>query len=266
MSRPTYDVLVAEPDAAQGQIVDMLLADPSYDVTIVTSGREVLARLKTSTPDACLLALDLPDVSGDDICSKIRRVTRLSNVPVVLIAPQSGRFGLSDDARRRARKASADLVLPRPLGDKNLRDRIRALIEAREETTVDDGASTRLIDEALAEIDELPEGGGPFPPAGEPSRRAVPEATPAASDDDGDEARAELAQLRKEREILEVENAQLKRKLREKQQLIERGENPKLEKRVEELERRNAALLERLQELEGDSDDDRSGGFFGRRK
>lgn len=299
MTRATYDVLVAEPDEAKGQIVDMLLADPAYDLTIVTSGRATLEYLKSSTPDLCLLALDLPDVAGDHICAKARSVTRLADVPIVLIAPQSGRFGLSTDARRRAKSAAADLVLPRPLGDKNLRERVQSLLDAQAAKGKRGGHSTRVIEEALAELDAPPDevslDPAVVPDLSDAFLDEVPSESDAASghegsrrtqeahaadgtapaepahamdgpDHAGDEDHAELAQLRKEREILQVENAQLKRKLKEKQEVIARGENPKLEERIAELERRNAALLERVQELEGDTDDGHPGGFFRRRR
>lgn len=330
MSRPTFQILVAEPGEVQRQLVDMLLSDTSLELTLVGTGREALEHLKEHTPDLCLLALDLPDVSGDVIGGKIRRVSRLARTPVVLISPQAGRFGLSDEARSRARRSGADLVLPRPLGDKNLRERIHSLLDAREETPDREGFSSRIIDDALEEIDEIPDGvalGRPGTthdseeaemsgdessdteddadaPASEPQaedaqaneseahvrRHARTEAAEhdwasgvtretgtndrsesASADADSSPGRetggstdesSELAQVRKDREILNVENAQLRRKLKEKNDQLEQGVNQKLEKKINELERRNAALLEEIEKLKSERG---GGGLFGRR-
>jgi len=154
MPTPTSRVLVADSDRLQLQLIDMLLSGGGFETTLVETGREALEHLKERAPDLCLLALDLPDIPGDDICGKIRRVTRLARTPVVLIAPQAGRFGLSEDARSRARRAGADLILPRPLGDKNLRDRLQAVLDERDSIPEREGMSTLLIEETLMELDK----------------------------------------------------------------------------------------------------------------
>jgi DNA-binding response OmpR family regulator len=310
-------VLVADPDRLQLQLIDMLLAGEGFETTLVDSGKAALEHLKEATPDLCLLAMDLPDVAGDVICGKVRRVSRLARTPVVLVAPQAGRFGLSDDARRRARRAGADLILPRPLGDKNLRERLQGVLDQRETTPDREGFSTAVIEEALEEIPVDSDSAGAPPgatsidpatsqnvdavdePRSDPD--AVAERSDAAGtdresaeakalharhgphaemtpsvlpgDDAGHEAAStlrpeEVARLRKELEILRVENAQLKRKLKQKQEQIERGVNPALERTIADLERRNHALLAQLEKYENDADrggGGGGGGLFGRR-
>jgi CheY-like chemotaxis protein len=271
MARPSAHVLVADPDRLQLQLIDMLLAGEAFETTLVETGKAALEHLKEATPDLCLLALDLADVPGDVICGKVRRVSRLARTPVVLIAPQAGRFGLSDDARRRARRAGADLVLPRPLGDKNLRGRLQGVLDQREATPDREGFSTSVIEDALDEIpveadpQGVDVGSGP-PPATRDAAGEAAAATEAADAADPPAARPEeVARLHKELEILRVENAQLKRKLRQKQEQLEQGVNPALERRIADLERRNHALLSELEKYENDPGRGGGGGLFGRR-
>jgi CheY-like chemotaxis protein len=322
---PRYRLLVADPDRLQLQLIDMLLATGEYDLAMLETGREALEFLRANSPDLCLLALDLPDVAGDVICGKLRRVTRLARTPVILVAPQSGGLGLSDRDRARARRAGADLILPRPLGDKNLRQRVQDLLDAREATPTREGYTTRVIDDALEDLGGEPvagpPGGGPggapmdgdedplappdefvepSPAAGadrperpperprearaEPPREPPPAPDPAPDDepgptpmrgrasagslsDEGDEGRdAPFAAVQRELESLRMENKQLRRKLREKDEALEKGVNPKLQQRIGELERRNQALLDRIEELEQGGDGGRGGGLFGRRR
>jgi CheY-like chemotaxis protein len=302
--RPTSRILVAEPDRLQLQLIDMLLAAGEHELTLVATGREALEHLKAHTPDLCVLALDLPDVAGDVICGKLRRVTRLARTPVILIAPQSGSFGLSDKARALARRAGADLVLPRPLGDKNLRERVQFLLDARDATPTREGLTTQVIEEALEHLDPeapVPDGADPSPavasadppgdglgggaggarPGGDPAAAAdpPPRTAPAPSTSGrpgstphpprrgaaGGGTPENYTALRQELESLRIENAQLRRKLHEKTDALERGVNPKLEKRIRELERRNQALLDAIEEMKNGRDDGR-GGLFGRRK
>ncbi len=309
MSRPRYELLVAEPDRLQLQLIDMLLAAGEYDLTLAETGKEALEHLKSQTPDLCVLALDLPDVAGDVICGKLRRVTRLARTPVILVSRNAGKFGLSDDARARARKAGADLVLPRPLGDKNLRERVQFLLDARDQTPTREGYTTEVIEEALGELleeDAVMTDGEPGPervPPPAPVSPADPDPTQAAQDAgaptppspppepprpeasrpepsrpepsprgmaytrrgrEAGDAEMHYGALKQELDSLRMENAQLKRKLAEKNAALEQGVNPKMQKRIDELERRNQALLDTIEELKRDHDGGR-GGFFGRR-
>ena len=283
MPRPTSRILVAEPDRLQLQLIDMLLAAGEHELTLAETGREALEHLKAHTPDLCVLALDLPDVAGDVICGKLRRVTRLARTPVILIAPQSGSFGLSDKARALARKAGADLVLPRPLGDKNLRERVQFLLDARDATPTREGLTTQVIEEALEHLDpdapahdgadappavaaaDPPTDGPRAAPAAPPPPSGRPGASPHAQRRGADGALENYTALRKELESLRLENAQLRRKLHDKIDALERGVNPKLEQRIRELERRNPAWLDAIEEAKNGRDDGR-GGLFGRRK
>lgn len=325
--KPTFRLLIAEPDRLQLQLIDMLLATGEYDATMVETGREALEHLKVASPDLCIFALDLPDVAGDVICGKVRRVSRLARTPVILIAPQAGRFGLSDQARARARKVGADLVLPRPLGDKNLRERVQGLLDARDETPTREGFTTQIIEEALGDLDAVPDseagsrtdadaagdaGRQRAAPtdgasdagntaaqraAGDPARetgRAGGDASAldapdgamhdrdASSDPtpmqprfrsaagarragDGSDA-AHYGALKNELEAVRMENAQLRRKINEKNAALEAGVNPKMQRTIDELERRNQALLDAIEALKDGRDDGRGGGLFGRRK
>jgi DNA-binding response OmpR family regulator len=126
MDRST--LLVADPDALQRQLIDMMLSVDAFEVALVGTGQEALAYLREHTPVAMLLAVDLPDVDGFTLCQKVKGVGRLANVPVVLVADPGAAGGLDERTRGRARTAGADLLLQRPLGDKNLRERITQLI------------------------------------------------------------------------------------------------------------------------------------------
>ena len=126
MERPA--ILVAEPNDMQRQMIDLLLAADDFDVTLVETSEAALAYLREHTPAAALLAVELPDIDGFALCQKLKVVGRLSSVPVVLLAQPAEAGGLDEATRARARAAGADLLLQRPLGDKNLRERLLRLI------------------------------------------------------------------------------------------------------------------------------------------
>lgn len=265
MPAPSARVLVAEPDGMKLQLIDMMLSAGSFDLVPAQSGREALEHLKGEDFDLAILALDLPDLPGDRICGTIRRVGSLARMPVVLIAPQPGRFGLSDEIRARARKVGADLVLPRPLGHEDLHDWVQTLIDASEATPHREGYSTWVIDEALQELSEMDtarrlgrevgrevggEAGAPDEAAGEgrggEGGLAGPSSAPAPSPAD-------------EIEALRLENQRLRHALAERSASPDVGAEAALRRKIEELEHHNELLLQTLEDMRRDRDEGRGG-------
>jgi CheY-like chemotaxis protein len=148
----TKPVLVAEHDPMQRQLLDLLLAVDAMPIHLVASGEEALQYLREHTPAAAVIAIDLPDLPGATLCQKLKAVTRLASVPVVLLAPEPDPGAtLSDSLRREARAAGADLVVQRPLGDKNLRERLLRLIAgAREPAAAGASPVFPMLDESAS--------------------------------------------------------------------------------------------------------------------
>ncbi len=181
-------VLVAEPEASQRQIIEMLLLVHGFKVVFALNGREALGFLQDNTPQLVIAYTGLPQLSGYDLARKVRGVKRLRRTPVILVAPD----GIDMDAARAdARNASADLLLQRPLGDKNLGERALALI-------------------IRAQSAEEP------PTRRSPARQPAPAAQPvltAVSDGGKLDPEDEIAQLRKTVAELSKENADLRSQL-----------------------------------------------------
>ena len=188
MERPA--VLVVEPNTLQLQMIDMLLAAHDFDLTMVETGEAALAYLREHTPAAALLAVEVPDIDGFALCQKIKVVGRLARVPVVLLADAAPTGGLDDATRTRARTSGADLILPRPLGDKNLRERLLRLIRT----------PTQAPPSAPDAVDDDP-GWAPQSGAGQAGASL------------GVQAASELGQLRAEVAHLRGENASLQARL-----------------------------------------------------
>lgn len=126
-------IIIAEPQVGEQRLIDLLLSPDQYAVTMLSNGDEVAEYLRAHTPDLLILDALLPKLSGLEICGKMRRVGRLKHVPVViLIDPkrQQGEF-TPTVLQEMAKLVKADAVLQKPLGDKNLRVRVRELLDAK---------------------------------------------------------------------------------------------------------------------------------------
>lgn len=126
-------VIIAEPQVGDQRLIDLLLSPDQYALVILSNGDEVAEYLRAHTPDLLILDALLPKLSGLEICGKMRRVGRLKHLPVIiLIDPkrQQGEF-TPTVLQEMAKLVKADAVLQKPLGDKNLRARVRELLDAK---------------------------------------------------------------------------------------------------------------------------------------
>ncbi len=213
-------ILVAEPDAAHRQLIDVLLGT-AFDLSLVGDGASALAYLREHTPEALVLSIELPDVDGYTICRKAKSVGRLEQVKVVLVADPTARGGIDERIRGLARSAGGDMLLQRPLGDKNLRERLEQLLEA---PAPDDG----MTPPALYKSNVLEPGNHDFMVPG--SSGLTVSGTPAT----------ELGALRAEVARLREENESLKARLTKSKQLTK-----VLEGQLEELRKKGRGLFGR---------------------
>lgn len=157
MSAPV--ILVADRDPLQRQLIDLLLAEDHYVIVGVETGKQALEYVRENTPDLAILDMDLEDINGADVCEKMKSVTRLNTVPVILTTSQRGTGGLDARTKSLAHFVGADLVLQKPLGDKNLRLRAGNLISGEERRAPADDLSlqsTHVIEAAIHSIDDTP--------------------------------------------------------------------------------------------------------------
>ena len=109
-------ILVADDDEGHRTLVDMLLTLDGHEVVTVGDGREALDYLKDNTPDLAILDVHMPQVDGIDVCQRMRQVSRLKNVPVIILTAMR-----DEKTQTLAKMAKADMVVPKPLEGKDFR-------------------------------------------------------------------------------------------------------------------------------------------------
>lgn len=79
------NVLVAEDDASQRQVVKHMIESDDIAITCVGTGEQVLAELSGETTYDCLvLDLGLPDIDGIDLIERIKDQLRQKSLPVIV--------------------------------------------------------------------------------------------------------------------------------------------------------------------------------------
>ena len=83
-------VLIVEDDRSISELLLQFLEWEGYRVATASNGREALDFLRTHAvkPNAILLDLRMPILSGEDFLAVRRRDTQLKNIPVLLMSAE----------------------------------------------------------------------------------------------------------------------------------------------------------------------------------
>jgi len=90
MPKSKTRILVVEDDATVRQTISKLLCDEGYDVSTAVDGFDALLQLQQKIPDLILSDLNMPQMSGFELLSVVRR-----RFPEVLVVASSGAYDSS---------------------------------------------------------------------------------------------------------------------------------------------------------------------------
>src|SRR5206468_13085108 len=84
-----YHVLVVDDDSAIRHLHTDLLTGAGYEVEVAADGAEALARVEARRPDIVLLDLDMPRVTGYEVCRRLKAQPSTRFIPVVILTGES---------------------------------------------------------------------------------------------------------------------------------------------------------------------------------
>ena len=113
-------VLVVDDDPAMVGMVAMLLGSESYEVVTAYDGEAALRKVRDDAPDLVVLDMQLPRISGDEVCRRIRETSAL---PIIMLTGRK-----EEEEKARLLELGADDYLTKPFGRKELVARVRAVL------------------------------------------------------------------------------------------------------------------------------------------
>jgi DNA-binding response OmpR family regulator len=116
-------VVVVDDDEAIGPAVRLLLAPEGIDVDSLEDGQSALPDLLREPPDLVILDINMPGMSGWELCAILRRQSATQTIPVLFL---SGRHEVKD--RITAMQLGGSDYLTKPFGGDDLRRRVRSLL------------------------------------------------------------------------------------------------------------------------------------------
>ena len=117
-------VLIVDDDHSFAARLAAVLAGAGMEMHVIEDPARVLDALDETHPDAVLLDLMLPGLSGIEVCRMLRILPRWQELPVLFITSRANL-----ESRMAAFAAGADDYLVKPLVDEELRSRIEVRVE-----------------------------------------------------------------------------------------------------------------------------------------
>ncbi len=78
-------ILIVEDEADLAVTLAYNLKQAGYEARVAATGAQAFAALREAVPDLVLLDLMLPDVSGTEICRRIRSEARWRAIPIIML-------------------------------------------------------------------------------------------------------------------------------------------------------------------------------------
>ena len=72
-------------DSPDNRLLVRVILEDRYELAEFDSGRKALAALSVDPPDLILLDISLPEMDGQEVLGKIRRIDGLRDVPVIAL-------------------------------------------------------------------------------------------------------------------------------------------------------------------------------------
>ena len=108
----TRRILVIENKKQDAEVVRNLLEKEKLDFRMATTGDEGLKEILAMKPDLVIVDIDLPDMSGFDVCSRVKKDTALAGTKVVILSSRDA----VDDIKKAFTAGADDYIikLPKP--------------------------------------------------------------------------------------------------------------------------------------------------------
>jgi two-component system phosphate regulon response regulator PhoB len=116
-------ILLVEDDASLVELVTYNLEKEGFDVVRTGDGEEALTLAEEEKPDLVILDWMIANLSGIEVCRRLRRAPATANLPIVMLTARG------DEADRiRGLETGADDYMTKPFSPRELVARIRAVL------------------------------------------------------------------------------------------------------------------------------------------
>lgn len=126
-------VYVVEDEPAQAEVLSYNLSRDNFQVVVARDGEHALLLVEEIIPDLILLDWMLPDISGIEICRRLRAKTKTKRIPVIMLTARGEEFD-----RVRGLETGADDYVVKPYSPSEIIARVRALLRRSQSASAEE--------------------------------------------------------------------------------------------------------------------------------
>jgi two-component system phosphate regulon response regulator PhoB len=119
----TGHILLVEDDAALAELIAWHLERDGYSVERTGDGEEAMLLAAERTPDLVLLDWMIENVSGIEVCRRLRRARETARVPIIMLTARG-----EEEDRIRGLQTGADDYVTKPFSPRELVARVSAVL------------------------------------------------------------------------------------------------------------------------------------------
>ncbi len=116
-------MLLIEDDQALCELLTWNLEKEEFQVTQTPDGEEALILAKEINPDVILLDWMIENLSGIEVCRRLRRDSETANIPIIMITARG-----EEEDKVRGLETGADDYITKPFSPRELLARIKAVL------------------------------------------------------------------------------------------------------------------------------------------
>ncbi len=117
------NILIAEDEPAQAEVLAFNLEAAGFAIRVVSDGADALIQVEEARPDLLILDWMLPEVSGIEVCRRLRGHEATRELPIIMLTARG-----EEDDRIRGLDAGADDYMIKPYSPGELIARISAVL------------------------------------------------------------------------------------------------------------------------------------------
>jgi CheY-like chemotaxis protein len=159
-SAPTFDILVAEDNDVNQQVLRQMLTQLGHHPTVVEDGAAAVQAVQDSEYDLVFMDLQMPTLNGLDATRRIHSLDLASPPPIVALTA-----GAFEDTRQKCRDAGMDDYLAKPVRLSDLQSVLDAVPahSSPPQTDTDTGndtppaLDTDMLESLAADVDAAPD-------------------------------------------------------------------------------------------------------------
>ncbi len=132
-----YSILIVDDEVSNQKVMADIILEMGFNIIFADNGNEALQVLKRDKVDLVVLDFMLPDMSGAEVCGRIREKYAISELPILVLTASGRNVDLLD-----AFEYGANDFLKKPADADELRSRILSLLSMK--TSVEEGINKEL--------------------------------------------------------------------------------------------------------------------------